>query len=49
MFQRNNLEISSGCRENIYLSDHRLESYNLETFHTRLQSTNWVDFCNQHT
>merc|ERR1711972_390202 len=49
MFQRNNLEISSGGRENINLSDHGLQSYNLETFHARLQSTDWIDFSNQYT
>merc|ERR1719436_319661 len=33
MFQRNDLEISSSSRENVDLSDHGLQSHDLETFH----------------
>merc|ERR1712190_519701 len=49
MFQRNDLEISSSSRENVDLSDHGLQSYDLETFHAGLQSTDWIDFSNQNT
>merc|ERR1711879_630757 len=49
MFQRNDLEVSScGC-ENVNLSDYGLKSYDLETFHAGLQSTDWIDFSNQNT
>merc|ERR1712187_43775 len=38
VFQRNDLEISSGGRENVNLSNIRLESHDLEAFHASLQS-----------
>merc|ERR1740121_2740081 len=49
MFQCNDLEIPSGCREDVNLPNHRFQSYYLETFHACLKSANWVDFCDQHT
>merc|ERR1712226_724453 len=49
VFQCNNLEISCSCCENINLSNYGLQCYNLKTFHASLQSTNRIDFGDQHT
>merc|ERR1719384_1569149 len=48
MLKRDDVVISGGRCENVNLADNILHGHHLESFHARLQSTNWVNLCNEH-
>merc|ERR1719188_2737871 len=49
MLEGNDLEVSSGCREDVNLPHNRLQRDHLKAFHASLQSANWINLCDQDT
>merc|ERR1712217_188948 len=49
MLEGNDLEVASGCREDVNLPYNRLQRDHLKAFHACLQSANWINLCDQDT
>merc|ERR1712232_139009 len=49
VLQCDDSKVASGRRENVDLSDHRLQGDDLESLHTRLKRTDRINLSNQNT